>query len=55
MDALEFDPLPVPDTGAQDFAEECRRQSRQAAKHRRVERETLDWIERVFDREGWTA
>ena len=45
----------VPDTRAQGFAEECRRQSRVAARKKRVESEVMTWIEAQEDAEGWTA
>jgi hypothetical protein len=43
----------VPDTKKPGFAEECRRQSLllKADPH---ERETLEWLEKVADQEGWT-
>ena len=44
----------VPDTHARGFAEECRRQSRAAAKNNRAENEVLDWIAVNEDTEGWT-
>jgi Antitoxin MazE-like len=44
----------VPDTRAQGFAEECRRQSRAAARNKRAETEVLTWIEAHEDAEGWT-
>jgi len=55
VDALDFRSLQVPDTRGKCIAEGCRRQSREAAKHRRFERETLDWIEHVSDVDGWSA
>ena len=44
----------VPDTRSADFAAECRRQSAllDADPH---EREILDWIEQVADKDGWSA
>jgi hypothetical protein len=36
------------------FAEECRRQSRAAAKNKRAEGEVLQWIAANHDDEGWT-
>jgi hypothetical protein len=44
----------VPDTRSAQFATECRRQSALllADPH---ERETLDWIERGADTDGWSA
>jgi hypothetical protein len=44
----------LPDTGAEGFAEECRRQSRAAARKRSVERDAMEWIEANQDTEGWT-
>ncbi len=44
----------VPDTRAQGFAEECRRQSRAAARNKRAESEVMTWIEAHEDAEGWT-
>jgi len=44
----------VPDTRAQGFAEECRRQSRVAARNKRAENEVMTWIEANEDAEGWT-
>lgn len=43
----------VPDTRLENFAEECRRQSRLIA-HDPLERDTLNWIEDVSDTNGWT-
>jgi hypothetical protein len=45
----------IPDTRARGFAEECRRQSRAAAKHKRAENEVLLWIEAGHDDEDWTG
>ena len=45
----------VPDTRAQGFADECVRQSRVAARKRRVERDVHDWIEDTRDTAGWTG
>ncbi len=42
----------VPDTRKPGFAEECRRQSLLLA-HDPLEKETLDWLEQVGDRDGW--
>ena len=42
----------VPDTRAPGFAEECRRQSL-LLKQDPHEKEALDWLEQVADREGW--
>ena len=44
----------VPDTRARGFAEECRRQSRAAARNKRAESEVMTWIEANEDTEGWT-
>ena len=44
----------VPNTRAQGFAEECRRQSRAAARNKRAESEVMTWIEAHEDAEGWT-
>jgi hypothetical protein len=44
----------VPDTRAPGFAAECRRQSQAAAKKKRLEKDTLDWIEAGHDTEDWT-
>ena len=44
----------IPDTRARGFAEECRRQSRAAAKNKRAESDVLQWIETSRDDEGWT-
>ena len=44
----------VPDTRAHGFAEECRRQSRAAARNKRAESEVMTWIEAHEDAEGWT-
>jgi len=42
----------VPDTRQENFAEECRRQSRLVANDSH-ERDVLDWIEGVSDTDGW--
>lgn len=42
----------VPDTRRPGFAEECRRQS-QLLRDDDQERELLDWLEQVSDRDGW--
>lgn len=42
----------VPDTRRAGFADECRRQSL-AVRGDPLERETLDWIARVADQDGW--
>jgi hypothetical protein len=44
----------VPDTRAPGFAAECRRQSQAAAKKKRLEKETLDWIDASRDTTDWT-
>ena len=44
----------VPDTRAPGFVEECRRQSRAAARNKRAESEVMTWIEAHEDPEGWT-
>jgi Antitoxin MazE-like len=44
----------VPDTRGQGFAEECRRQSRAAARNKRAENEMMTWIEANEDAKGWT-
>jgi hypothetical protein len=45
----------VPDTRARGFAEECRRQSRAAAKHRGAEEQVLTWLDLTRDTNGWTG
>lgn len=45
----------VPDTRARGFAEECRRQSRAAAKRRRSEKDIQTWLDETRDTEGWTG
>ena len=45
----------VPDTRAQGFAQECRRQSLAAARSKRAESEVMTWIEAHEDAEGWTT
>ena len=45
----------VPDTRADGFADECVRQSRVAARKRRVEQDALVWIDHTRDTAGWTA
>ena len=44
----------VPDTRAHGFAEECRRQSRAAARRKRAENDVMMWIEANEDTQGWT-
>jgi hypothetical protein len=43
----------VPDTRSARFAAECRRQSMLLAGDPQ-ELETLDWMERIADQDGWT-
>jgi hypothetical protein len=43
----------VPDTRQPGFAEECRRQCL-VVRDDPHEREVLDWLEKVADRDGWT-
>ena len=45
----------IPDTRARGFAEECRRQSRAASKHRRAEKQVLTWLDETRDTQGWTS
>lgn len=45
----------VPDTRAPGFAAECQRQSQAAAAKKRLEKETLDWIDASRDTEDWTS
>jgi len=45
----------VVDTSAPGFAEECRRQSRVAARNKQVENDVTAWIEANADTEGWTS
>lgn len=42
----------VPDTSRPEFVDECRRQSL-LLHHDPSERETLEWLEAVADRDGW--
>jgi hypothetical protein len=42
----------VPDTRREDFALECRRQSR-LVQHDAHETETLEWLSQAADTEGW--
>jgi hypothetical protein len=44
----------VPDTRGRGFRDECRRQSRAAARNEAAENETLAWIEANQDYDGWT-
>jgi len=43
----------VPDTRRRGFAAECRRQSL-SLRDDPAEREVLDWLNKVADREGWS-
>ena len=43
----------VPDTRRRGFAAECRRQSL-SLRNDPAEREVLDWLDKVADRDGWT-
>jgi Protein of unknown function (DUF3018) len=43
----------VPDTRRRGFAAECRRQSL-SLRNDPTEREVLDWLDKVADRDGWT-
>jgi len=43
----------VPDTRGRGFAQECRRQSRVAARNKRAETEVMEWIEANQATEGW--
>lgn len=43
----------VPDTRADGFAQECRRQSRAASRRKRHEKQIMDWIETNEDATGW--
>lgn len=45
----------VPDTRASGFADECRRQSRAAARKRRTESDVMTWIEKTRDDSAWTS
>jgi len=45
----------VPDTRAPGFAEECRRQSRAAARKKSAENDVMTWIEANADTEGWMS
>jgi hypothetical protein len=44
----------VPDTRRKGFAQECRRQSRLIAGDSH-EKEVMDWIQTVYESDGWTA
>ena len=43
----------VPDIRRRGFAAECRRQSL-SLRNDPAEREVLDWLDKVADRDGWT-
>lgn len=43
----------VPDTRADGFARECQRQSRVANRHKRHEKQIMDWVEKNEDTTGW--
>lgn len=43
----------VPDTRRRGFAAECRRQSL-SLRDDTAEREVLDWLDKIADRDGWT-
>lgn len=43
----------VPDTRARGFLEECRRQSRLAARNTRAESDVMTWIEANQEADGW--
>lgn len=43
----------VPDTRRVGFADECRRQSR-CLLDDPAEAETLEWLDKIADRDGWT-
>jgi hypothetical protein len=45
----------LPDTRAQGFAEECRRQSLAAKRVARAERDVITWVESASDTDGWTS
>ena len=45
----------VSDTRAHGFAEECRRQSRAAARNKRAETEVMTRIEALEDAQGWSS
>jgi len=45
----------IPDARAPGFGDECRKQSRRAARSRRAENETMTWIDAARDTGGWTA
>lgn len=42
------------DTQSQDFADECRRQSRLVEQDQN-EQEMLDWLQQVADTDGWVV
>ena len=45
----------VPDTRGRGFAQECRRQSRAAARNKHAETEVMEWIEANQETEGWAS
>jgi hypothetical protein len=45
----------VPDTRAQGFATECKRQSRLAARKKSLEDDVMHWVEANTDTEGWVS
>lgn len=45
----------VPDTRADGFAKECRRQSLQASRHTDLENDVMDWVDLTRDTDGWTS
>ena len=47
-------PETLVDTQSQDFADECRRQSRLVEQDQH-EQEMLDWLQQVADTDGWVV
>ena len=47
-------PETLVDTQSQDFADECRRQSRLVEQDQN-EQEMLDWLQQVADTDGWVV
>jgi hypothetical protein len=45
----------VPNTRADGFVKECRRQSRAASQNRPHENTVLKWVSKAADTEDWTA
>lgn len=45
----------VPNTRADGFVRECRRQSRAASRHTPHENAVLEWLGKASDTEDWTA